>query len=97
MPCDACAEAQRRKHPRPTRIPYEYVFNDRVVVDVFTIKDCEGKPFFVLKIICAGTKFQVCIVLGEARGVPISKAVRWGFLRLDLLGRNAKYMCGRSR
>ena len=70
LPCDACGDAIRAQHPRPTRLPGKYVFNYMLWADIFTAYDCHGAPYWFLNVLCDGTGFGVCYCVGQARGAP---------------------------
>jgi hypothetical protein len=75
MSCDACGDAVRALHPRPSRMPGTYNFNSLLWMDVFTAYDCVGTPYLFLNIVCDGTSFQVVFAMREGRGVAKSSTV----------------------
>ena len=74
LPCDACGDAIRAQHPRPTRSPGTYVFNYMLWADILTAYDCHGTPYWFLNVLCDGTGFGVCYCIGQARGSAFSFA-----------------------
>ena len=75
MPCDACGDAIRQLHPRPTRLPGKFVFNYLVWIDVLTTYDCVGNSYHFTNILCEGTGFGVIYCIQDALGIPASKIV----------------------
>ncbi|CAK0810251.1 unnamed protein product, partial [Prorocentrum cordatum] len=77
--CDACGDAVRRRAPRPSRLPGQYVFNYTIQLDTFHAYDAAGTPYFFMNCICEGTNFQVVNCMGPARGSPTARATSKAF------------------
>ena len=73
--CTSCGDAVRVRHPRPVKMPGHYVFNLKVLMDVFSLFDAAGTRYHALGIICSGTTFHVVAILGYASGVPKSSII----------------------
>ena len=75
LSCDACGDAIRTLHPRPTRLPGKFVFNYLIWCDVFIAYDIEGLGYDFLNIVCGGTRFQVVYAVGIHTGVVSSTTI----------------------
>ena len=63
--CDACGDAVRQAHPRPTRLPGRFQFNYLLWIDVFTVYDCIGGPYHFVNVLCDSTGFGAISCLGH--------------------------------
>ena len=73
--CRECPRLAEPKHPRPSKLPVASEFNVMVGIDVLTEKDSAGQSWSWLNILCQGTSFQVCMLLGDTHSNPTGAAV----------------------
>ena len=74
-------------------MPGHYVFDLKVLIDVFSLFDAAGKRYHALGIICSGTTFHVVAILGGLRFRCSEVGCHLGGLHacLDELGRHAEH------
>ena len=99
--CADCPRLKVPKLPRPSKLPVADEFNTHVGVDIISEKDSTGQSWQWLNILCQGTSFQVCILLGDTNMNPTGKAVlaafhqgwtSWaGFPEVGVIADRAKY------
>ena len=74
--CPDCPRLhQRPQQPRPSKLPISSDFNVQIGLDVLYVKDSGGSTWSWLNILCQGTTFQVCALLGEVHMNPTSSHV----------------------
>ena len=73
--CKECPRMHEPREPRPSKLPTIDEFNIQLGLDIITEKDAAGQSWSWLNILCQGTTFQVCALLGETVYNPTAKAV----------------------
>ena len=73
--CKECPRMHEPREPRPSKLPVIDEFNIQLGLDIITEKDAAGQSWSWLNILCQGTTFQVCALLGETVYNPTGKAV----------------------
>lgn len=78
--CEDCPRIQDPKQPRPSKLPLAEEFNVQIGMDVLQEKDSAGHTWSWLNILCQGTTFQVCVLLGDVHHNPSGKDILEAFL-----------------
>ena len=77
--CPDCPRLKEPKAPRPSKLPIVDEFNVAIGMDVFEESDASGQKWSWLNILCQGSSFQVCCLLGETSKNPTSLQVLEAF------------------
>ena len=99
-----CADCPRLKEPhlpKPSKLPIADEFNTHIGLDIIQEKDSTGQSWSWLNVLCQGTTYQVCILLGQThmnpRGSDVVEAFNtgwtsWaGFPEVGVVADRAKY------
>ena len=78
--CPECPRMAEPREPRPSKLPMTDEFNVQLGLDIFSEKDSKGETWTWLSVLCQGTTFQVCALLGDTHSNPTSQAVLEAFL-----------------
>ena len=73
--CEDCPRLQEPKLPRPSKLPVAEDFNVQLGLDVLEVKDADNKSWSFLNILCQGTTYQICTLLGETHKNPTGRQV----------------------
>ena len=73
--CPDCPRLQEPKLPRPSKLPVAEDFNVQLRLDVLEVKDADNKSWSFLNILCQGTTYQICTLLGETHKNPTGRQV----------------------
>ena len=73
--CEDCPRLQEPKLPRPSKLPVTEDFNVQLGLDVLEVKDADNKSWSFLNILCQGTTYQICTLLGETHKNPTGKQI----------------------
>lgn len=102
--CKECPRLLEPKIPRPSKLPQVDEFNVQIGMDVLEEKDSDNQSWSWLNIVCQGTAFQVCALLGKTVKNPTAAQVleafetgwgNWaGLPKHGLIGDRARYFLG---
>ncbi len=77
--CKECPRLLEPKIPRPSKLPQVDEFNVQIGMDVLEEKDSDNQSWSWLNVVCQGTGFQVCTLLGKTVKNPTSAQVLEAF------------------
>ena len=78
--CEDCPRIQDPKQPRPSKLPIAEEFNVQIGMDIIQEKDSSGHTWSWLNILCQGTSFQICVLLGDVHHNPSGKDILEAFV-----------------